>query len=98
MMMRYMESMGAIFRKGGVSIDLTHHAFHVLGSRILGFMPELYDDSEQLSDTPEMMAIMARQMAAEFPVMTELATAIRTTRSWSARAATTSSSSSSDST
>ena len=75
-MMRYMESMGAIFRNGGVSIDLTHHAFHVLGSRILGFMPELYDDSEQLSDTPEMMAIMAWQMAAEFPVMTELATAI----------------------
>ena len=75
-MMRYMESMGAIFRSGGFSIHLTHHTFHVLGSRILGFMPELYDDSEQLSETPEMMAIMARQMAAEFPVMTELATAI----------------------
>jgi AcrR family transcriptional regulator len=75
-MMRYMESMGAILRNGGFSLELTHHAFHVLGSRILGFAQELYDDSEKLSETPEMMAIMAEQMADEFPVMTEIATSI----------------------
>jgi hypothetical protein len=68
--------MGAIFRNGGFSIDLTHHAFHVLGSRILGFVQELYNDSEKLADTPEMMAVLAEQMADEFPRMTEIATAI----------------------
>jgi AcrR family transcriptional regulator len=75
-MMRYMESTGAIFRDGGFSLDLTHHAFHVLGSRILGFVQELYDDSDKLAETPEMMAIMAEEMADEFPVMTEIATQV----------------------
>lgn len=74
--MRYMESMGAILKDGGFSIDLLHHAFHMLGSRILGFVQELYDDSDELAASPEMSAVLADQMAAEFPVMTEVAMTI----------------------
>jgi AcrR family transcriptional regulator len=75
-MMRYMETMGGILRRGGFSVDLMHHALHVLGSRILGFVQELYDDSAALAENPEMAAVMLQQMADEFPTMTALATQI----------------------
>lgn len=75
-MMQYMESMGGILRGGGFSVDLMHHALHVLGSRILGFVQELYDDSAALAENPEMAAVMLQQMADEFPNMTALATQI----------------------
>ena len=75
-MMLYMESMGGIMRGGGFSVDLMHHALHVLGSRILGFVQELYDDSAALAENPEMAAVMLQQMADQFPNMTALATQI----------------------
>jgi AcrR family transcriptional regulator len=74
--MEYMESMARILREGGFSIDLVHHAFHVLGSRILGFAQELYDDSEALADSPEIAAVMLQQMADRFPYLTEMATQV----------------------
>jgi AcrR family transcriptional regulator len=70
-MMKYMDSLGGILRGGGFSVDLMHHAFHVLGSRVLGFSQELYDDSTG-DQTPEMMAVMARQMRDEYPHITEI--------------------------
>ena len=41
----YMEAATGIIRDGGFTVDLTHHAMHVLGSRVLGFNQDLYDDS-----------------------------------------------------
>ncbi len=64
--MRYMDTTGGIMRGGGFSVDLMHHAFHALGSRVLGFSQELYDDSGADAD-PDQMALMARQMADQFP-------------------------------
>jgi AcrR family transcriptional regulator len=75
-MLQYMDSMAGILRGGGFSIDLTHHAFHVLGSRILGFVQELYDDSEAMADSPDASAVMLQQMAGVYPYITEMATAI----------------------
>ena len=69
--MRYMESTMALLRQGGFSVDLTHHAIHVLGSRIFGFAQELYPDSEALAESPSIA--MIEQMAAEFPTLAELA-------------------------
>ena len=46
----YMDSMIGMFRTGGFSIDLTHHAMHAMGSRLLGFSQELFEDSP---GTPE---------------------------------------------
>jgi hypothetical protein len=34
--LEYMDSVIAMFRAGGFSIDLTHHVMHALGSRIFG--------------------------------------------------------------
>lgn len=67
--MKYMDSMGGIMRAGGFSVDLMHHAFHALGSRVLGFTQELYDDSGELEATPEIRALMLRQLSEEYPNM-----------------------------
>ena len=45
----YIESILAILRDGGFSLDLAHHTLHVLGSRIFGFTQDLFEDS---SDGP----------------------------------------------
>lgn len=66
-MLKYMDSMGGIMRAGGFSVDLMHHAFHALGSRVLGFTQELYDDTGELEQTPEIQALMIRQMSHEYP-------------------------------
>jgi AcrR family transcriptional regulator len=67
LMMGYMDAMGGIMRRGGFSVDLMHHAFHALGSRVLGFSQELYDDSGELQMAPEMQALMLRQMGEAYP-------------------------------
>jgi AcrR family transcriptional regulator len=61
----YMDSMMGILRAGGFSMDLLHHAMHVMGSRLLGFSQELYDDTASM---PEEAALeMWTQMAEFYP-------------------------------
>lgn len=69
-MMKYMDATGGILLRGGFSVDLMHHAFHALGSRVLGFTQELFDDSSELDQSPEMQSVMLEQMAAEYPNLT----------------------------
>jgi hypothetical protein len=75
-LVRYMESIIRILREGGFSIDQTHHTLHVLGSRILGFNQDLFEDTDALDTSPEVAAIMAREMAHQYPYMTELAMSV----------------------
>jgi len=70
----YLDSMIGMFREGGFSVDLTHHVMHTLGSRVLGFTQELFDDSQQLD--PQTRAMMFREMAGRYPYVTELALAV----------------------
>src|SRR6266498_6125353 len=70
----YMDSMIGIFRAGGFSIDLTHHALHAMGSRLLGFSQELFDDTPD--DPPEAQALMLQQMAEQFPNISEMVAGI----------------------
>jgi AcrR family transcriptional regulator len=65
--LRYFDAICGIFIKGGFSLDLTHHALHALGSRLLGFTQELFDDSEALEKDPEVQALMLRQMQDHYP-------------------------------
>lgn len=51
--MRYFDTVGGHFRQGGFSVELMHHAMHALGSRVLGFTQELFDDSDSDSDMDE---------------------------------------------
>lgn len=75
-MMGYMDSMAGVLRDGGFSVDLTHHAMHIMGSRNLGFAQELYDDSEALAESPEIVAAMLEQMAGAYPHLTDIAKAV----------------------
>lgn len=63
-----------ILRTGGLSLDLTHHALHVLGSRVLGFSDDLFDDSADAAPPPEAAAQQAAMLAA-LPRIAEMAMA-----------------------
>jgi hypothetical protein len=54
-------------------VELTHHALHLLGSRLLGFTRELWDDSAEVA--PDEAAAMAAQLAATLPHVAEMAVA-----------------------
>jgi hypothetical protein len=67
----YMETATGIIRDGGFTVDLTHHAMHVLGSRVLGFNQDLFDDSGV--PDPEVVAAFAAQMASAYPNIAAIA-------------------------
>jgi len=67
---RYFDEMIGLFRAGGFSIELTHHALHAMGSRLLGFSQELFDDTPDVD--PEMEAEMWRAMSDRYPNIGEL--------------------------
>ncbi|MGW1780824.1 TetR/AcrR family transcriptional regulator [Streptomyces sp. NPDC002143] len=73
-LMAYLDSMIGIFRAGGFSLDLVHHAMHVMGSRLLGFSQELFEDSSDREPDPD--ALPPEEMAARYPHITELAMAV----------------------
>jgi AcrR family transcriptional regulator len=73
-LMEYLDSMIGIFRAGGFSIDLVHHAMHVMGSRVLGFSQELFEDRSDTGPDPD--AMPPEDMAARYPHLAELAMAV----------------------
>lgn len=72
--MEYLDSMIGVFRAGGFSIDLVHHAMHVMGSRLLGFSQELFEDNSDREPDPD--ALPPEEMAARYPNITALAMAV----------------------
>ena len=76
-LMIYFNGLLRLFRAGGFSYDLAHHAMHVLGSRALGFSQELFepgDDGAKQAD--EDAGRMLEQMAEQLPYMVEMMTEI----------------------
>jgi AcrR family transcriptional regulator len=69
----YMDAMIGLFRAGGFSVNLTHHVMHTIGSRVLGFSQELFNDSSTVD--PEVAAAMMRELGAKFPNVLAIATA-----------------------
>jgi AcrR family transcriptional regulator len=70
----YMDHMIGLFRAGGFSIDLTHHAMHAMGSRLLGFSQELFDDTADVDPEAELEAWAG--MAESVPNIAELVKAV----------------------
>lgn len=68
--LEYMDSMIGMFRAGGFSIDLTHHALHAMGSRLLGFSQELFNDNADVD--PAVEAAMFAAMADTYPFIHEI--------------------------
>jgi hypothetical protein len=69
----YMDSMIGLFRAGGFSVNLTHHVMHTIGSRVLGFTQELFNDSSTVD--PEVAAVMMRELGSKFPNVLAIAMA-----------------------
>jgi AcrR family transcriptional regulator len=66
----YIDSMMGVLLDGGFSVDLMHHAMHVMGSRILGFSQELFDDAASMP--AEEAAEVWSQMANVYPNIAKL--------------------------
>ena len=69
--LRYYDAVMGILREGGFSLAMTHHAIHLLGSRLLGFTQDLFDDSPDVSQ--EAMKEMAAAVADTHPYVAEMA-------------------------
>jgi AcrR family transcriptional regulator len=70
----YMDSMIGLFRTGGFSPDLTHHALHAIGSRMFGFTQEVFNDTADVDPAAE--ADMWGAMAETYPYIFEIFTMI----------------------
>ncbi len=66
--MRYFDSMLGLFRFGGFSYDVAHHALHALGSRALGFTQELFEP-DSVDDGEQDATIAIEDMAEHFPYL-----------------------------
>jgi AcrR family transcriptional regulator len=73
LVLEYMDSMIGLFRTGGFSVHLTHHVMHTIGSRVMGFTQELFNDSR--TTDPELQAVMMRELGPRFPNVLAIATA-----------------------
>ncbi|MBQ0892330.1 TetR/AcrR family transcriptional regulator C-terminal domain-containing protein [Micromonospora sp. U56] len=71
----YLDSMIGMFRAGGLSVDLTHHVMHALGSRVLGFSQELFDEGAPGAPGPDpgTQAAALRKMSRRYPHIAEVA-------------------------
>ncbi|WP_328958273.1 TetR/AcrR family transcriptional regulator [Kitasatospora purpeofusca] len=65
----HLDAVIGLFRAGGLSADLAHHAMHALGGRLLGFTQELFDASPEAAPDPR----AAAQLAARYPHIAEVA-------------------------
>ncbi|MGW6842466.1 TetR/AcrR family transcriptional regulator C-terminal domain-containing protein [Streptomyces sp. NPDC054958] len=73
----YLDSVIGTFLAGGFSTDLTHHVMHALGSRVLGFTEELFEDTAGSAPPDEGARAAAYEvMARRYPHVTELARAV----------------------
>jgi AcrR family transcriptional regulator len=70
----YVESVLATLHGGGFSIELAHHALHVMGSRIFGFNQDLFEDKAP-PPSAEDVATLTRALAA-YPNVSELARSV----------------------
>jgi AcrR family transcriptional regulator len=69
-LLEYMNSIIEMFRASGFSVSLTHHLMHAVGSRVLGFTQELFDDSQPVQSIP---ADLLAEMARRYPYVAEIA-------------------------
>ena len=67
--MHYFNALLGLFREGGFSYDVAHHAMHALGSRALGFAQELFEPDDQEAGEEEVTG-MLEQMADQLPYLT----------------------------
>jgi AcrR family transcriptional regulator len=73
-MLGYLNAVIGVLREGGFSIAQAHHALHILGSRLLGFTRDLFDDSGDLD--AEAATRLTNALGATHPYVVEMALAV----------------------
>ena len=73
--LRHIDSVLAILDAGGFSIDMAHHALHVLGSRVFGFTQDPFNDANDVRPDPATAAAIAQALAVSYPSVGKLAAA-----------------------
>jgi AcrR family transcriptional regulator len=71
----HIEAVLATLLGAGFSMEVAHHALHVLDSRIFGFNQALFEDSGPEDPSPEVAAAMARALVG-YPSISELAQSV----------------------
>jgi AcrR family transcriptional regulator len=75
--MAHIEFALATLRDGGFSLEIAHHALHVIGSRIFGFAQDLFEEGPEPSpEAAEAAAQAAILLAPRFPRIAEMAGAV----------------------
>jgi hypothetical protein len=69
--MAYLDAVVGIFRAGGFSVELMHHALHSLGSRAFGFAQDLFDDGSAFD--PSAAAAIADALEPTHPNLAAIA-------------------------
>jgi len=75
-MLGHVDRVLGILRRGGCSVELSHHALHLLGSRILGFSQDLFDDSPDNRSDAATLAGQFAGWASTYPHVVELGMAV----------------------
>ena len=73
--LRHIDRVLAVLEAGGFSLDLAHHALHVLGSRVFGFTQDPFNDTSDVRPDPETAAAINRALAETYPNVGKLAVA-----------------------
>ena len=76
----HMERLTQHFLAGGLSPDLTHHVMHLLGNRIWGFSPELFNAPDSGPAAPERSRPTPDPDPADYPGIIAIATDARARR------------------
>jgi AcrR family transcriptional regulator len=73
--LRHIDRVLGLLESGGFSIDMAHHALHVLGSRVFGFTQDPFNDTADVRPDPVTAAAIAEALAATYPSVGRLAMA-----------------------
>jgi AcrR family transcriptional regulator len=71
----HIEAVLGALHDGGFSVEVAHHALHVLDSRVFGFNQALFEESGPADPPPEMQAAMIQALAG-YPRIAELAQSV----------------------
>jgi AcrR family transcriptional regulator len=73
--LQHIDRVLAILESADFSIDVAHHALHVLGSRVFGFTQDPFNETTDVRPDAETAAAIAQVLAATYPSVGRLAMA-----------------------
>ena len=73
--LRHIDHVLRLLEAGGFSLDMAHHALHVLGSRVFGFTQDPFNDTTDVRPDAATAAAIAQALAVTYPNVGKLAAA-----------------------